>query len=250
MNNNATLEKLKQLKLNGMATAFQAAVETRSHQNMTADDLVSYIVEAEYNDRNNRRISRSLETAHFRYNASIEEIDFRSQRNLDKNNLLRLADLSFITNKENIIITGKTGVGKSFLASAIGHQACIRGYKVMYFNTGKLFSKLKMSGADNSYIKEIRKIEQQDLIILDDFGLQPFDSPSRLYLLEILEDRHGKHSTIITSQLPVSNWYEIIDDATIADAILDRIVHSSHRIELNGESLRKKENNKATREKQ
>jgi DNA replication protein DnaC len=240
MNNNATLEKLKQLKLNGMAAAFQTAVETRSHQDMTADDLVSYIVEAEYNDRNNRRISRSLETAHFRYKTSIEEIDFHSQRNLDKTNLLRLADLSFITNKENIIITGKTGVGKSFLASALGHKACTYGYKVMYFNTGKLFSKLKMSGADNSYIKEIKKIEQQDLIILDDFGLQPLDSPSRLYLLEILEDRHGKHSTIITSQLPVLNWHEIIEDATIADAILDRVVHSSHRIELNGESLRKR----------
>jgi DNA replication protein DnaC len=242
MNNNATLEKLKQLKLHGMAAAFQTAVETRSHQDMTADDLVSYIVEAEYNDRNNRRISRSIESAHFRYSASIEEIDFHSQRNLDKNNLLRLADLSFINNRENIIITGKTGVGKSFLASALGHKACIHGYKVMYFNTGKLFSKLKMSGADNSYIKEIRKIEQQDLIILDDFGLQPLDMQSRLYLLEILEDRHGKHSTIINSQLPVANWHEIIEDATIADAILDRVVHSSHRIELNGESLRNKQN--------
>lgn len=242
MNNNATLEKLKLMKLKGMADAFQAAVETRSHQDMTADDLVSYIVEAEYNDRNNRKICRSIETARFRYNASIEEIDFHNQRNLDKNNLLRLADLSFITNRENIIITGKTGVGKSFLASALGHKACVNGYKVMYFNTGKLFSKLKMSGADNSYMKEIKKIEQQDLIILDDFGLQVLDLQSRLYLLEILEDRHSKRSTIITSQLPVAKWYEIIDDETIADAILDRVVHSSHRIELKGESLRKKIN--------
>ncbi|MDT3740520.1 MAG: IS21-like element helper ATPase IstB [Candidatus Kapabacteria bacterium] len=239
MNNNATLEKLKLMKLKGMADAFQAAVETRSHQDMTADDLVAYIVEAEYNDRNNRKICRSIETARFRYNASIEEIDFHNQRNLDKNNLLRLADLSFITNRENIIITGKTGVGKSFLASALGHKACVNGYKVMYFNTGKLFSKLKMSGADNSYMKEIKKIEQQDLIILDDFGLQVLDLQSRLYLLEILEDRHSKRSTIITSQLPVAKWYEIIDDETIADAILDRVVHSSHRIELKGESLRK-----------
>lgn len=240
MNNTAALDRMKQMRLHGMATAFQAALETRSHQEMTPDDLVSYIVEAEYNDRNNRKISRSLESAHFRYKASIEEIDFRSPRNLDKNNLLRLADLNFIENKENVIITGKTGVGKSFLASALGHKACLYGYKVMYFNTGKLFSRLKMSGADNSYLKEIRKIEQQDLIILDDFGLQPIDGPSRLYLLEILEDRHGISSTIITSQLPVANWHEIIEDATIADAILDRVVHSSHRIELNGESLRKK----------
>lgn len=240
MNNNTTLEKMKQMKLKGMEAAFQTALETRSHQDMTADDLVSYIVEAEYNDRNNRRTTRSLESAHFRYKASIEEIDFHSPRNLDKNSTLRLADLSFIENKENIIITGKTGVGKSYLASALGHKACMLGYKVMYFNTGKLFNRLKISGADNSYIKEIRKIEQQDLIILDDFGLQPLDMQSRLYLLEILEDRHSKRSTIFTSQLPVANWHEIIEDATIADAILDRIVHSSHRIELNGESLRKK----------
>ena len=239
MNNNATVERMKQMRLKGMSVAFQTAIETRSHQDMTPDELVSYIVEAEYYDRDNRRINRSLESAHFRYQASIEEIDFHSQRNLDKNTLLRLADLSFITNKENIIITGKTGVGKSYLASALGHKACIEGYKVMYFNTGRLFSKLKMSGADNSYMKEIRKIEQQDLIILDDFGLQPLDMQSRLFLLEILEDRHGRHSTIFTSQLPVANWHEIIEDATIADAILDRVVHSSHRIELNGESLRK-----------
>ena len=239
MNNNATLEKMRQLRLKGMAAAFQAAIETRSHHDITPDDLVSYLIEAEYSDRNNRKIGRSLETAHFRYKASIEEIDFHCIRNLDKNNFLRLADLSFIENRENIIITGKTGVGKSYLASALGHKACMQGYKVMYFNAGKLFGRLKMSGADNSYTKEIRKIEQQDLIILDDFGLQPLDGPSRLYLLEILEDRHGRHSTIITSQLPVANWYEIIEDATIADAILDRVVHTSHRIELNGESLRK-----------
>jgi DNA replication protein DnaC len=240
MNNNATLEQMKQMKLHGMAGAFQTSIETHSHQNMTADELISYIIGAEYDDRNNRRISRSLESARFRYKASIEEVDFQSPRNLDKNNLLRLADLSFIEQTEDIIITGKTGVGKSFLASALGNKACMQGYKVMYFNTGKLFSRLKMSGADNSYFKEIKKIEQQDLIILDDFGLQPLDMQSRLYLLEILEDRYSKHSTIITSQLPVNKWHEIIEDATIADAILDRIVHSSHRIELKGESLRKK----------
>ena len=239
MNNVATLEKMKQMRLSGMATAFQTAIETRSNQDMTADDLLSYLIESEYEERNNRKIKRSLETARFRYQASVEEINFQNQRNLDKNNFLRLADLTFIENKENIIITGKTGVGKSYLSSALGHKACINGYKVMYFNTGKLFSKLKMSGADNSYIKEIKKIEIQDLIILDDFGLHPLDNQTRLYLLEILEDRHGKKSTIITSQLPVTNWYEIIEDSTIADAILDRMVHTSHRIELNGESLRK-----------
>lgn len=240
MNNNATLEKMKLMKLHGMSAAFQVAVETRSYQEMTADEFISQLVDAEYDNRNNRKTARSLKAAHFRYQASIEDIDFHSQRNLDKNQFLRLADLSFIENKENVIITGKTGVGKSYLASSIGHRACLFGYKVLYFNAGKLFGSLKMSKADNSYIKEIRKIEQQNLIILDDFGLQPLDIQSRLALLEILDDRHGKHSTIITSQLPVSKWYEIIEDSTIADAILDRVVYSSHRIELSGESLRKK----------
>ncbi|MDQ1327641.1 MAG: hypothetical protein QG641_924 [Candidatus Poribacteria bacterium] len=240
MNNNATLEKMKLMKLHGMSAAFQVAVETRSYQEMTADEFISQLVDAEYDNRNNRKTARSLKAAHFRYQASIEDIDFHSQRNLDKNQFLRLADLSFIENKENVIITGKTGVGKSYLASSIGHRACLFGYKVLYFNAGKLFGNLKMSKADNSYIKEIRKIEQQNLIILDDFGLQPLDIQSRLALLEILDDRHGKHSTIITSQLPVSKWYEIIEDSTIADAILDRVVYSSHRIELSGESLRKK----------
>jgi DNA replication protein DnaC len=241
MNNNATLEKMKLMKLNGMHQAYKTVVETRSYQDMTVDEIVSFLVESEHDSRNNRRTASSLKTARFRYQASIEEIDLQSQRNLDKNLFLRLADLSFIENKENLIITGKTGVGKSFLASALGQRACVMGYKVLYFNTGKLFSGLKMSKADNSYIKELRRIEQQDLVILDDFGLLPLDSQSRLALLEILEDRYRKRSMIITSQLPVANWHEIINDLTIADAILDRVVYSSHRIELTGESFRKKD---------
>ena len=142
--------------------------------------------------------------------------------------------------KQNIIITGSTGVGKSYLASALGYQACINGYKIIYSNTSKLISKLKMAKADGSYIREMLRIEKQDLLILDDFGLQPFDAQGRASLMEIVEDRHGKSSLMITSQVPVKQWFDLIGEKTIADAILDRIVHDSIRIELKGESLRKR----------
>jgi len=177
--------------------------------------------------------------AKFRYGASIEELNFTPGRGLDKTQILRLADGSYIKQKENILVTGSTGVGKSYLASALGQKACQLGYKVLYFNTQKLFPKLKMMKADGSYVKEISKIEKYDLLILDDFGLQPFDNTARMILLEMIEDRHARKSTIISSQLPVAQWYEVIGDSTVADAILDRMVHTAHRIELKGESLRK-----------
>jgi DNA replication protein DnaC len=178
--------------------------------------------------------------AKFRYSASIEEIDFVSSRNLDKTQFLRLASCDFIKKHESVIITGPTGSGKSFLASALGHQACQDGFKVLYYNLGKLFAKLRIMKADTSDIREKDRIEKHDLLILDDFGLEMLDTQDRITLLEIIEDRHDKRSTIITSQLPVAKWYDVIGDSTIADAILDRIVHTAHRIELRGESLRKK----------
>ena len=155
---------------------------------------------------------------------------------------MRLAECSFIERNENLLITGSTGIGKSYVASAIGHQACFSGYRVLYASTPKLFAKLKMAKADGSYSKEILKIERQQLLILDDFGIQPFDAQNRAALMEIIEDRHGKSSMIITSQLPVGKWHELIGEKTIADAILDRIVHDAHRMELQGESMRKKRN--------
>ena len=153
---------------------------------------------------------------------------------------MRFTDCKFIDKGENILITGSTGIGKSYIASALGHHACGMGYKVVYHNVPKLFSKLKMSKADGSYLKEVAKIERQHLLILDDFGIQPFDHQSRLSLLEVIEDRHGKRSTIFTSQLPVKQWHDVIAEQTVADAILDRIVHNAHRIALKGESLRRK----------
>jgi len=153
--------------------------------------------------------------------------------------MMRFAECTYIRKQENILITGSTGIGKSHIATALGHQACTLGFKVYYANMAKLFSKLKMGKADGSYIREISRIERQDLLILDDFGLLPIDNQNRSALMEIIEDRHKKASMIITSQLPVNLWHEVIGEKTIADAILDRIVHDGHRIELKGESLRK-----------
>lgn len=206
----------------------------------TADEMIAFLIESEWDDRHNRKIERGLKNARFRYKADIENVIYNDKRNLQKNEVHRLADCTFIEKKQNLLITGSTGAGKSFLASALGHQACINGYKVVYANTAKLIAKLKMAKADGSYVRELARIEKQDLLILDDFGIQPFDAQGRAVLMEIIEDRHGKSSLIITSQLPVKQWFDIIGEKTIADAILDRIVHDAQRLELKGESLRKR----------
>jgi DNA replication protein DnaC len=234
-----TLEKIKKLRLLGMARAYESSLENDKLAHLSADELITMLVEAEWDDRMNRNIERRLRNARFRYQSNMESIDYQSERNLDRNQVMRFAECNFIKKGENIIITGSTGIGKSYLATALGHQACTQGYKVYYANIGKLFSRLKMGKADGSYIREISKIERQDLLIIDDFGLVPIDNQNRSALLEIVEDRHKKASMIITSQLPVNCWHEVIGEKTIADAILDRIVHDAHRIELKGESLRK-----------
>lgn len=232
------LEQMNLLKFYGMAAAYQSVIQGR--QSFTNDELVSLLIQAEWEDRQARKIRRHLKAARFRYHAAIEEITFTPERYLDKNIMTRLTDCSFITRHENILITGPTGVGKSFIASALGNQACHNGYKVLYFNMQKLFGKLKMSKADGSYIREIDRIEKHDLLILDDFGLQEMDHQNRMAFLEIIEDRFDIKSTIISSQLPVGKWYDVIGESTIADAILDRMVNGAYRIDLKGESLRKK----------
>jgi DNA replication protein DnaC len=244
MNQTTTIQKLEEMRMSGFIRAYKEIMETGRNKDFTTEEILSHLVQAEWDDRYNRRLKRLITRARFRYQASMEQIDYIAKRELDKNQMLRLSSCSWITSKQNIIISGSTGLGKSFLSSALGHQACMQGYKVFYRNCSKLFDELKIAKADGTYIKEIGKIEKQDLLILDDFGLKPLDNNQRLMLLEILEDRHGKRSTIITSQLPVNKWYDVIADPTIADAILDRLVHSSHRIELEGhESMRKKYKN-------
>ena len=196
--------------------------------------------EAEWDDRHNRSIDRKVTNARFRYKAAVEQIIYDKERSIDQNQIMRLAACEFIERKENVLIIGSTGIGKSFIASAIGHQACLMGYRTLYYNASKLFSQLKMAKGDGSYVREITKMEKQHLLILDDFGIQPLDTHNRAALMEIIEDRHGKSSIIITAQVPINKWHEIIGETTIADAILDRVVHGAHRIELFGESMRKK----------
>ena len=231
------LEQMNLMKFYGMSTAYQAAIHGK--QSFTNDELVSMLIQAEWEDRESRKIRRHLKAARFRYHAAIEEISYGSDRNLDKTMMTRLTDCSFIKRSENILICGPTGVGKSFISSALGNQACHQGFKVLYFNTQKLFTRLRMSKADGSYMREVNRIEKMGLLILDDFGLQQMDDQNRMAFLEIIEDRHGLKSTIISSQLPVSLWHDVIGEGSIADAILDRLVNGAHRMDLMGDSLRK-----------
>lgn len=237
--NQQSLEKMRQMRLLGMARAFSITMESGKNEKFTADEIVSHLVESEWDERFNRKLERNVKNARFRYRASVEEITFEANR-VNKNQILRLANCDFIKRKENIIITGSTGIGKSFLASAFGHQACTLGFRVLYQHSSKLFARMKIAKADGSYLRELAKMEKQHLLLIDDFGIQPLDAQSRHVLMEIIEDRHGRASTVITSQVPVSKWHEIIGEQTMADAILDRIVHDAHRLELKGESLRKK----------
>lgn len=238
-NNQATLKKLEAMRFWGMARAFRATMETGVKHSFTPDELLSHLVDTEWDDRHNRKIERLIKAARFRNTVSFEEIDFGLDRNLDKNQILRLSDCGWIERHQNLIFSGSTGIGKSFIAQALGHQGCLYGYKSGYYPCSKLFKHLQLCRVDGSYLKELERIRKQDLFLLDDMGLEPFDAPSRFSLLEILEDRIGRKSSIIVSQIPINKWHQVIGDPTIADAICDRIIHNSHRIELKGESVRK-----------
>jgi DNA replication protein DnaC len=238
--NKESLEKMGRMRLLGMHHAFKASLETHQSETLTNDELVHHLVQSEWDDRQYRSVQRGLKNANFRYQANLEQLDYTEERGLDRNHVQRLSSCDFIQKGEDLFITGSTGCGKSFLASALGQQACLLGYKVLYTNMAKLMSHLKMAKADGAHLKELSKIEKQDALILDDFGVQPLDAGSRAFLMDIIEDRHGKRTTIITSQVPVKKWHEVIGEQTLADAILDRIVHQSIRIELYGESMRKK----------
>ncbi len=239
MNNNQTIEKLKQMRLSAMAEMHLQHVKNNQFNKVTPDEYLALLTDHEWEDRQGKKISRLLTQASFRQKATIADVSYSENRNLDKNMFNRLSTLDFMKKKENIIITGASGVGKSYLAQALGNQACIMGYKTLYYNTARLLARLKLSKVDGTYIKELTKLAKADLLIIDDFGLQAFDNHAREALMDIIDDRFNKTSTIVSSQIPVSVWYDIIGEGTIADAILDRLVNSSHRIDLKGESLRK-----------
>jgi DNA replication protein DnaC len=237
---NTIENQFKQLRLQGMYITWKALMETRQHHELSFAEGLEVLLVAEAQDRTNRRFERLTKTARFRYQATIEELNFDTSRGINTSQVTELATGGYLAKGESVLITGSTGCGKSFLASALGHQACSQGSKVLYFNTQKLLMQTKMSRLDGSFLKFFEKLAKANLLILDDFGLSHLDKQQQMDLMEIIEDRHGQSSTIIASQLPIGSWYEIIGEATIADAILDRLVHTSHRIELKGESLRKK----------
>ena len=231
---------LTSLRLHGMERSWQSLRETRQHHELSLPDGLELMLQAEEEDRKNRRFERLRKNAHFRYQASIEELYLDASRGIDKSLISELAKGDYIARGESVLISGASGCGKSFLASALGHHACAQGYKVAYHNLQKLFIRTKMARLDGSIYKFFEKTAKTDVLIIDDFGLAHFDRQQRLDMMEMIEDRHGRKSTIIASQLPVTNWYDVINEEVIADAILDRLIHTSYRIELKGENLRKK----------
>jgi DNA replication protein DnaC len=232
--------QFSQLRLSGMGRTWQALLETKQVHNLSLAEGLEILLQAEQEERINKRFERLQNNAKFRYKASIEEIDYDPKREINQSLISSLATCDYITKGEPVLITGKTGCGKSYIASALGYQACAHGKSVAYFNTHKLMVKIKMTRLDGSMLKFFDKLAKTSLLILDDFGLTNLEKQQQFDLMEIIEDRHGRLATIIASQLPVTSWYDVIGEATIADAILDRLVHTSHRIDLNGDTLRKR----------
>jgi len=234
-----TMEKLQTLKLTGMLKALAEQQQMQEIDSLGFEERLGLLVDREATERENRKLSIRLRKAKLRQSAAIEDIDFRRSRGLDKALILSLAACSWISKGINILICGPTGVGKSYLACALAHKACLEGYSALYLRLPRLFEDLRLAKADGRYGKLMLSYAKTDLLVLDDWGLTPMTDPQRRDLLELMEDRYGLKSTIITSQLPVTAWHDAIGDPTLADAILDRIVHNAHKINMKGESMRK-----------
>ena len=239
MLNNQTLETLRRLKLLGMAEAFAHQLEQPDLQNLSFEERFALLVDKEANTRENRRLTRLLQLAKLRQSACIEDIDYKHRRGLERSLMATLVTCDFIRQHHNLHIIGPTGTGKSWLACALGHQACRQGLSVKYERVPRLLETLRIARGDGSLPKKLTQIAKTELLILDDFGLKPLTQSERHDLLEVIEDRHGVRSTLITSQLPIANWHEYLADPTVADALLDRLLHNAYRVELKGESMRK-----------
>lgn len=243
MNQQSTLEQLQDLKLTGMARRYDAILQQPAHQQPEPHALIALLAEAESGYRVYQRTELYLRLAKLRYQATTEQINCTPGRGITKEVLIMLSDGTFVEKSENLLICGATGSGKSYLACAMGRNACLLGHRTLYYSMNRFIEALAAARLDGTYIRWLNQIAKTPLLIIDDFGLQPLTQDMRLTLLQILEDRFAKGSTIVTSQLPVNKWYEYINEPTLADAICDRLTSNAHRIELKGESLRKKKNN-------
>lgn len=236
-----TLEKLHELKLTGMMQALQEqSNDDATYGHLGFEERLGLLLDREADAQGNRRLTSRLKRANLRQQACIENIDYRARRNLDKAQMLSLAQCGWVKARHNILITGPCGVGKSFLACALAHKACLMGYSAQYIRAQRLFEDLAVARGDGRYLRILGGLARVNVLIIDDWGLTVLTEAERRDLLEIMEDRHQRQCTIVTSQLPVPHWHEAIGNATLADAILDRLVHNAYRIELKGESLRKK----------
>lgn len=243
MNTESTVQQMQHLKLFGMSKLYKAVVDQPLHQQPEAHTLLGMLTDAEVQYRLSQRTQLYLRLSKLRYNTMPEQVNTTAGRGITREQLLLLCDGSFIEKGENILINGATGCGKSYLACALGRQACMLGYRTLYFTMNRFIEALTAAKLDGTYIRWLNKIAKTPLLIIDDFGLQPLDHQIRLALLQILEDRYAAASTIVTSQLPVNAWYEYINEPTLADAIMDRMTANANRIELKGESLRTRKNN-------